>query len=304
METEIIEFLRKVGREPEMIGGEEVAIFCPFHDNQDTPALWINKRTGLWHCFNPVCGKKGSFRKFVKLLTGGEWKQNKNISFEDLEQAFEEKKDPTRELEMILEMITVDYDDPEDVIKLDYMVERGFDLTTLRYFEVAYSGNKNRVTIPVRNEHYQLVGFIGRTTVDDSPKYLYTKGFKRAGILFNMNNAKHHNQVIVVEGSLDVMKLHQSGFPNAVSTLGAQVTDRQLELLKEFDEIVIFPDGDSAGKGPVSAIMEGCPRKDISVVDTPEGADAGDLSAEEIRKLLSNKTNTINYMYNRLRAER
>jgi DNA primase len=301
LERDIIEFLRKVGREPEMIGGEEVAIFCPFHDNQDTPALWINKKTGLWHCFNPTCGKRGSFRTFVKLLTGeGEWGLKRDVSFEELDEMFKEQKDPSRELEMILEMITIDYNNPEDVKKLDYMVERGFDLSTLEYFEVAYSSNKNRVTIPVRDEHYQLVGFIGRTTVDDSPKYLYTKGFKRGKILFNLNNAKHHNKVIVVEGSLDVLKLHQSGFPNTVSTLGAQVTEPQIELLKEFDEIVIFPDGDSAGKGPVSAIMEGCPRKEISIVDTPEGTDAGDLSAEEIRKLLSNKINAINYIYNSL----
>lgn len=284
-----------------MIGGEEVAIFCPFHDNQDTPALWINKKTGLWHCFNPTCGKRGSFRKFVKLLTGeGEWGLKRDVSFEELDEMFEEEKDPSRELEMILEMITINYDDPEDVKKLDYMVERGFDINALQYFEVAYSSNKQRVTIPVRDEHYKLVGFIGRTTVDASPKYLYTKGFKRGRILFNLNNAKHHSTVIVVEGSLDVIKLHQSGFPNAVSTLGAQVTEPQIELLKEFDEIIIFPDGDSAGKGPVSAIMEGCPRKEISIVDTPEGTDAGDLSAEEIKEMLANKINVINYIYNSL----
>ena len=51
-------------------GMNEVNIFCPFHKNLNSPAFYINLKTGLWQCFNPSCGEKGNFRKLYKKITG------------------------------------------------------------------------------------------------------------------------------------------------------------------------------------------------------------------------------------------
>ena len=87
---------------------------------------------------------------------------------------------------------------------------------------------KNRVVIPVRDQRYKLIGFIGRATDENQePRYLYNKGFKRADVLFNIQNAKYFDSCIIVEGSTDAMAIYQAGFPNVVATwlTAALVTD-------------------------------------------------------------------------------
>jgi hypothetical protein len=49
---------------------DEATIYCPFHKNTHSPALYINLKTGLWQCFNPSCDRRGNFRQLYKHITG------------------------------------------------------------------------------------------------------------------------------------------------------------------------------------------------------------------------------------------
>jgi DNA primase len=151
---------------------------------------------------------------------------------------------------------------------------------------------KERVVIPVRDAQYKLVGFIGRAVKSEQePRYLYNKGFKRADVLFNIQNAKSYNSCIIVEGSIDAMFIHQAGFPNVVATLGSRVSEYQYKLMRRyFDSITIFSDNDAAGEQMKHDILNACSGKELYTVELPaDKKDAGEMTQEEIINTLTNK---------------
>jgi len=148
----------------------------------------------------------------------------------------------------------------------------------------------------VRAQDYKLVGFIGRAINEEQePRYLYNKGFKRADVLFNIQNAKKYESCIVVEGSVDAMMVHQAGFPNVVSTLGAQVSQNQVKIMKRcFDSIIIFSDNDDAGIAMRNDIIDLCRGKEIYTVENNTGLkDPGAMTSMQIQEVINNKTHTI-----------
>jgi DNA primase len=141
-----------------------------------------------------------------------------------------------------------------------------------------------------------VIGLIGRAiSSEQEPRYLYNSGFKRATILFNIQNAKNYSEAIIVEGSVDAMKVHEAGFPNVVATLGAQVSPQQVTMLKKyFDRIVIFSDNDDAGKAMRDAILDTCCGKEIWIADIADGLkDPGEMDANQINNSIINKHITI-----------
>ena len=133
---------------------------------------------------------------------------------------------------------------------------------------------------------------IGRAvTKEQIPRYLYSTGFPKRNILFNLNNAKVYDEVIIVEGSLDAMKIHQAGYPNVVATLGAIITDTQMQLVKNyFDYITVIPDNDDAGRAMKDAIMVRARGKEIYLAECPENfKDAADLNSKQIYNIIENK---------------
>ena len=174
--------------------------------------------------------------------------------------------------------------------------ERGLSYDTLMRFEIGFSKTKSRIVIPVRNQQYKVVGLIGRAIESSQePRYLYNKGFKRADVLFNIQNAKNYSEVIVVEGSVDAMKVHEAGFPNVVATLGAQVSKNQITLMKKyFDKIIIFSDNDDAGNAMRDAIIDLCRGKEIYTAKISDGLkDPAEMQVQEIVDSINNKTHNI-----------
>jgi DNA primase len=268
--------------------GEEINVFCPFHKNSNSAAMYINIKTGLWQCFNPSCAKKGNFRQLYYGITGKSFGKSYSIDPYNLDKELNKyKNEYVVDNSLNIDSIAIDYD--KDAYLLDTLIERGLSLDTLKYFEVGYSKEKNRVVIPVRSASYELVGFIGRATLDSQqPRYLYNKGFRRADYLFNLQNAKAHGDVIIVEGSIDAMFVHQAGFNNVVASLGAAIPKSQIVLLKKyFDKIIIFSDNDMAGEAMRDGIIEQCLGKNISVAEVSKGLkDPGEMNTEQIQNAI------------------
>ena len=113
-----------------------------------------------------------------------------------------------------------------------------------------------RVTFPIYSANGSIVGFGGRTITGHNAKYVNspeTAYFNKSRLLYAYHLAKQalykKNEIIITEGYLDVIMLHQAGFDNAVATLGTALTHEHLPLLRKGSpRVVMAYDGDKAGR--------------------------------------------------------
>jgi len=119
-----------------------------------------------------------------------------------------------------------------------------------------YDRFRHRVMFPIRDERGRMVGFGARIlNPDDVPKFLnspQTALFDKGHLLYGLDQARKsiriQDQVVIVEGYLDVIAVHQAGYTNVVSPMGTALTEHQLYLLKRFTRrIVLALDPDAAG---------------------------------------------------------
>jgi len=117
-----------------------------------------------------------------------------------------------------------------------------------------YDAFRDRLVFPVVDVRGNVIGFSGRILGDGEPKYLNspeTLVFNKSRNLFGLNLAKKSKAgyIILVEGNVDVVSLHQAGFDSAVASLGTSLTAEQARLLSRFTkEIIIAYDNDGAGQ--------------------------------------------------------
>ena len=117
-----------------------------------------------------------------------------------------------------------------------------------------YDRFRNRVMFPIIDVRGNVIGFGGRVLDDGTPKYLNTSEtiiFNKRKNLFGLNLAKKSKQgyLILVEGNIDVVTLHQYGFDCAVASLGTSLTEEHAALLSRYtEEVVLTYDGDEAGQ--------------------------------------------------------
>jgi DNA primase len=120
-----------------------------------------------------------------------------------------------------------------------------------------YDKFRHRVMFPIRDGSGRMVGFGGRVlNPDDQPKFMnspQTALFDKGRLLYALDQARKairaRDQVVIVEGYLDVIALHQGGFSNVVSPMGTALTEDQLRMLKRLTRrIVLALDPDAAGQ--------------------------------------------------------
>ena len=164
----------------------------------------------------------------------------------------------------------------------------------------------HRVIVPIIDIRGNVIGFGGRILDDSKPKYINTSDtpvFKKTNNLFGLNFAKSTGKkLILCEGYMDVIALHQAGFTNAVAALGTSFTADHARLLSRYaDEVTLIFDSDAAGqKGAQRAI--GLIREtgvDIRVVAVPNGKDPDEFirtnGAERFKLLLERAANDVEY---------
>ena len=151
---------------------------------------------------------------------------------------------------------------------LKHFTERGYseqDLSDAGLLSERDSGGyydrfRHRIMIPIRDERGRMTGFGARIVdPDDVPKFLNspeTPVFSKGRLLYGLDRARKPiraaDQVVIVEGYLDVIAVHQAGYENVVSPMGTALTEEQLRLLKRFTrKIVLALDPDAAGQKAV-----------------------------------------------------
>jgi DNA primase len=165
-----------------------------------------------------------------------------------------------------------------------------------------YARLTERITFPIYSSSGAIVGFGGRTITNHPAKYInspQTKLFNKSQLLYGYSKAKKHiyknKKLIICEGYLDVIMLHQAGFNEAVATLGTALTQEHLPILRKGEpHIILAYDGDKAGIAAAlkAGVMLTHSGFDGSVVLFPNGADPADMIArnqiQEVANLLRN----------------
>lgn len=173
-----------------------------------------------------------------------------------------------------------------------------------------YDRFRKRVMFPIINIRGNIIAFSGRAMPGEDKqggKYVNTADtpvYKKSANLFGMNFAKNAcaDRVILVEGNMDVISLHQAGFTNTVAPLGTAFTIEQANLLARYTkEIVLMLDADAAGQKAVKRAAELLQNTGLSVrvVVVPDGKDPDEYikknGADRFSALLNGAVSDIEY---------
>lgn len=142
-------------------------------------------------------------------------------------------------------------------LKLDFTAEEvvAAGLAIQRDDGSYYDRFRGRVIFPIRNIKGQIIAFGGRAMGDAQPKYLnspQTLLFDKSSVLYGLDMAREairqHDSIVIVEGYVDVIALHQHGFRNVVAPLGTALTADHVQIIKKLTKnIYLALDADSAG---------------------------------------------------------
>ena len=149
-----------------------------------------------------------------------------------------------------------------------------------------YDRFRNRIMFPILNEKGAYIGFGARAITDEMPKYLnssdafiFKKGFELYGLYQALQSKRRLEHIIVVEGYMDVIGLHNHQVKNVVASLGTAITKQQIQkILRHCDKITFCFDGDKAGeKAAWKALLTAMPLMHkgafVKFVFLPEGED-------------------------------
>ena len=274
-------------------------IFCPFHSNTRTPAGEVDKNNGTFFCFS--CQKIADLIEFVMHVSGRTYFESVRFI-----KTKEQESDLTLDInkKLYIKPDYVAYDEftlkrlnsqlmSSDRAK-DYLLYRKINQISMSKFMLGYSEKQDMITIPAHAPDGMPVGFVGRSI--EGKDFKNTPGLPKSKILFNLHRIKTADMVYVVESSFDAIRLDQVGFP-AVATLGANVSNIQIELLqKYFNNIVVIADNDEAGGNMKDKIIEKLGSR-VSVIQlNKEYKDIGDMSDEKIKELSVEFDKTISSM--------
>ncbi len=308
--------------------GKNLVGLCPFH-GEKTPSFTVYPENGSFYCFG--CGVGGDVFTFTKLIENLDYieaikllaeKSGIAIPENGYDDSYSKLKERIYEINRETARFYHEYlMSPDGKWALDYLVDRGLSVSTIKHFGLGAAPNswdslinhlkskgfsvddmvsanvvgktsrgtyydrfKRRIMFPVINIRGKVIAFSGRKMPDDTSdtgKYVNTSDtpvYKKSENLFGMNFAKNHcdERIILVEGNMDVVSLHQAGFQNAVAALGTSFTTEQANMIFRYTkEIVLALDADAAGQKAVKRAGEILKNTgiEVRVIVIPDGKD-------------------------------
>ena len=201
---------------------------------------------------------------------------------------------------------------------LTHMKEKGYSYEELYDANLAnrsekngkisyYDNFRNRVIVPIIDPRGNVVAFGGRVLDDSKPKYVNTSDtlvYKKSLGVFGLNFAKNSKEksLILVEGYMDAISLHQAGFDNAIACLGTALTSEMAHLLSRYtDQIILSYDADEAGQKATQraiGIFSSIGMK-LKVLQLSGGKDPDEIlkkyGPERFRSLIDGASNDIEF---------
>jgi DNA primase len=302
--------------------GDELIHSCklPFgmHSNGDqNPSASLNRKTLLFNCF--TCGG-GSIFWLVENIMDISFNQavdsikkyttHSITSYDNFVERMKETLIQTRHPEKfdmpyysdgILEpwIQTTSYMDSRGISQeVQKEMKTGLKSNELEW--VNYNGSFQQVSVSrAIIPHFfnnQLVGWQGRKLSEDPrvPKYKNSKHFPKAWTLYNYDNLDKDEELIVVESPMSVLKLKSLGITNVVSTFGASISSYQIGLIRQFQEVCVWMDGDSAGR-KASSYLSSCLSKTNMVTILEEDNEDPASVDDPLDYLLNQRKNLLQW---------
>ncbi len=177
-----------------------------------------------------------------------------------------------------------------------------------------YDNFRNRAMIPIIDVRGNVVAFGGRVLDDSKPKYINTSDtlvYKKGSGVFALNLAKDSGErsLIITEGYMDTIALHQAGFKNTIACLGTALPDEQVNLISRYaDEVLLAYDSDEAGQKAVKRAIQAFSKTGVKVrvLALSGGKDPDEIlkkyGAERFRNIVNGAANDIEYRLQNIRA--
>ncbi len=295
----IVELLNYCGAEkinPYAKNGDEVRACCPVH-GESNPSFSVSVSKQIFNCFS--CGAKGHIVKLPMLVYPDRFKTmayaetfiketfGVTYGFAQITNdalyvpQYDDMFYPAAVRKTLPPYTLVAYKSGKETYK--YFVDRGFTTKTIKNFMIGMDEELETVTIPVFWEDNSLAGIIGRYIDPPSynQRYHVYKDFPRAQLLFPLNKFEDKNgEVILVEGILDAIWMHQLGYKNTLALMTNSVGKQQVSILHKLgNKFVLFFDSDSGGERAVESATKYL-KGDITIMEA--GDDPQSSTEKEI----------------------
>lgn len=287
----------------------------PKHDTMKRH-FQINQDDGLVHCF-ALCGISGTFTHAIQIIEGCNDKEAKRII---LRYATKKKRkrisrsvgSSKRNSGAATVVPDLSFSTHIPQAGLEYLDSRGIVGSSIASWELGWDTNELRLVIPAKDERGQTRFLIRRAVREnDHPKYLYSEGFPKSSLLFGACQTDQgmirSKGMILVEGSLDAIRLHQNGYKNACAILGTGISKVQREILSRMRpaRIYLMFDKDVAGVHNIEIAKKLLYRYPLFVCRYPAGkSDPAELSKEEVKRSISRAVPVHRFFQSLTRARR
>lgn len=243
-----VQFPASMGRDEEEFAP---LVHCPnpAHDNFHSPAFQVNLQKPLVHCFSE-CGISGTYEHAVcvieklyekfqvdKALTRQERIRRLNRAHREAKKTILKGATGISRHEHIARSVkkarevALDFETYLPQVGQEYLKARGIDEKSISLWGLGWDPDEKRIVIPSHDENGRLKFLIKRAVLPkQNPKYLYSEGAVKTEILFGASRIRRGQDVVLVEGSLDVIVITQHGLP-AVGILGTGISDEQVKIL-------------------------------------------------------------------------
>jgi len=264
---------------------------CPFHEDNH-PSFAVTEDTGAFICYTG-CGSGNIVELVMRVLAC-----NAKSARRWLESVPAPLDAGCPDLPLWSDEITEHIGPPEfhykEGLTHKYMLERGFNKETLAKFRIGWDAVRQAIVIPVFWAGVRI-GLIYRNIpplLPDMPKYEYTPHLPKSEVLFGMEHVRVKDgpfHLILVEGPLDCMWMHQCGWTSTVSILGMNVSKAQAKLIEQAAyKIVLAFDADAAGGAASRHAHKVLKRSYIYDADIPLGKkDVAECTPEEIQQMMA-----------------
>jgi DNA primase len=333
---DVDDFLAALGIEVESQSGDNALFCCPFHRDRH-PSARMNVKTTAWLC-SVGCGK-GNAIHFLAQLREMSFDEARDHIYsrygigpgapiDDLESEVRrnlERGDviiPERVApdESWVDYLAIDWEVEEHPAQ-QYMIGRGFSPAICQQWQLGFDELSQRVTIPVRDHHFNLVGFKGRAIDPErEPRYLVIgdnnpewrpygfETYRKSEVVFAMHMAisslwnPNLDRVVLVEGELNAIAMWDRHQVSAVAVAGSEFSETHRRLIAEhFDKVTIYFDDDVYEKDGSGRLRDRNPGRlgaakvasallpflDVDVVlGAPD--DAAALDSAQVLELLAN----------------
>lgn len=287
---------------------------CPFH-NEKTPSFTVYENTQSFYCFG--CGAAGDCVGFARKIDNLDYidavkslaqRAGMQMPEDGYDDSLSKKRRTILEINRETARFYHSYMMSEEgKVGLQYFLDRGLSLKTIKHFGLGYAPNswdslikhlkslgynpsdmlasgvvrkgekgyydyfRNRVMTPIIDVRGNIIAFGGRVLDDSKPKYINTSDtlvYKKTNEVFGLNFAKNSGKdsIILCEGYMDVIAMHQAGFDNAVAGCGTALTNEQVRLITRYAKnISLLYDNDEAGQKALSKAITMFNQVDASI---------------------------------------